>query len=99
MKNMASGDKNDWDALNNALSPDDRDYVDLLNDSLAMVDDPRRIDLAAVCYQRALAAAKLGEWQVAITEFDRAIALKPDWLEAYYERGLAHLKVQDNRSD
>ena len=40
------------------------------------------------CYNRGTARTLIGEYEAAIADFDEAICLKPEFVEAYYNRGL-----------
>ena len=45
---------------------------------------------------RGIAYAKLGQYQRAIEDFNKAIRLKPDYADAYSNRGVAYL-LQGNK--
>jgi tetratricopeptide (TPR) repeat protein len=38
----------------------------------------------------------LGDSQGAISDYNQAIKFKPDYADAYYNRGLLHKKLRDN---
>lgn len=50
-------------------------------------------ELATKYYNRGLAHSKKGELELAIEDYTQAIALKPDYAEAYYYRGGAFLRL------
>ena len=52
-------------------------------------DHVKAHDSAIDCYNRGMAKYYLGQYEAAITDFDDAIQLKPDYTFAYNRRGLA----------
>lgn len=50
-------------------------------------------DEAYAHHIRGLTHGKLGQYQLAIEEFDKALLLKPYYIKAYYNRGLAYAKL------
>ena len=52
-------------------------------------DHVKAPDSAIDCYNRGIAKYYLGQYEAAITDFDDAIQLKPDYTFAYNRRGLA----------
>ncbi len=46
-------------------------------------------------YHRGLNHAKNGELELAIADYTKAIELKPDYADAYYNRGGAFLRLED----
>lgn len=50
-------------------------------------------ELATKYYNRGLAHSKKGELELAIENYTKAIALKPDYVDAYYNRGGAWLRL------
>lgn len=49
--------------------------------------------MAVAYYNKGVALASLADYSAAIDAFDRAIALKPDMGEAYYNRGWVELRI------
>ena len=52
-------------------------------------------DFAKAYYNRGLAKVALGDYNGAIADFDRALALDPDHAEAYKSRGVAYDSLGD----
>jgi hypothetical protein len=50
-------------------------------------------DEAYAHHIRGITYGKLGQYQLAIEEFDKALHLKPYYVKAYYNRGLAYAKL------
>ena len=46
-------------------------------------------------YNYAIAKIESGDYQGAIADFDQAIKLKPDYVEAYYNRGIVKHDLGD----
>lgn len=47
------------------------------------------------CYDRGTDSLMMNKWTEAITAFTEAVSLKPDYFQAYNNRGLAHFKQND----
>jgi tetratricopeptide (TPR) repeat protein len=52
-----------------------------------------------VHYSRANALRELAQYEEAVASYDKAIAMKPDYAEAYNNRGLVALKLMDRYSE
>ena len=52
---------------------------------------------ADVYYNRGISKGKLHDYRGSITDFTKAIELKPDDSEAYYNRGASKAKLQDHK--
>ncbi|MBW4575010.1 MAG: tetratricopeptide repeat protein [Aphanothece sp. CMT-3BRIN-NPC111] len=82
------------EAIKSALTIDDREYVEKLNQCLAAIGYDRRLSVMEGCYHRGMSRCHQGDYQAAILDFDQAIQLNSGWAEAYYNRGLAYAKLE-----
>jgi tetratricopeptide (TPR) repeat protein len=55
----------------------------------------QQYDEAAVFYNKGVQYLEAEEYQKAIENFTEAIARKPQWVDAYYSRGVAYTKTND----
>ena len=53
----------------------------------------RNTECAEAYYNRGLAHSKKGELKLAIADYTKSIALKPDYADAYYRRSKAWLRL------
>ncbi len=83
------------EAIESAVIIEDYDYVEKLNQCLAAIGEAKRLNVTNACYQRGIMRLKQKNYQGAIVNFERAIALNPELSEAYYHRGIAYGKLQE----
>ena len=69
--------------------------IDDYSQALAVGSLPKRVQ-AAVYYNRAIGLDRQQDYAAAVRDYTSAIALKPDYAEAYMNRGNAHRKLGDN---
>lgn len=90
---------NDFDTLlevlASALTIEDSEYVEKLNQCLTGIDCNTYLSIGDSYYKRGINFCQLEKCELAITEFDRAIDISPEWGEAYYNRGLAYAKLAE----
>jgi tetratricopeptide (TPR) repeat protein len=81
--------------MESALTIEDREYVEKLNECLTAVGEKKCINLMAAYYNRGIRLYQQGEDQSALLDFEQAIQLNPNYAEAYYERGLVYYQQKD----
>lgn len=84
-------------AVTSALTIDDVNYVNKLNQCLQAINDSHSLSVQDACYQRGLNLSKNGDCDRAIVDFNQAIELNPQWADAYYNRGLVYLKLEQTQ--
>ena len=52
---------------------------------------------AEACWSEGIAAYEAKDYRAAIVDYDRALELDPNLAEAYYNRGLTHIFLGNNR--
>jgi tetratricopeptide (TPR) repeat protein len=82
------------EAIESALRIEDLDYVEKLNQCLAVVGDDQRLNVTEACYNRGISRCHEEDYKAAISDFDQAIQLNPKLADAYYNRGLAYAKLE-----
>ncbi|MBD2480980.1 tetratricopeptide repeat protein [Planktothrix sp. FACHB-1365] len=92
---------NDFESLltkvTSALTIDDVDYVNKLNQCLQAINDSHSLSVQDACYQRGLNRSKNGDCDQAIADFNQAIELNSQWADAYYNRGLTYMKLEQTQ--
>ena len=81
------------EAIESALRIEDLDYVEKLNQCLAVVGDAQRLNVTEACYNRGISRCHEEDYEAAISDFDQALQLNPKLADAYYNRGLAYTKL------
>lgn len=71
-----------------------KEAIDDYSQALAIGSLPKRVQ-AAVYYNRAIGLDRQQDYASAVRDYTSAIALKPDYAEAYMNRGNAHRKLGD----
>jgi len=93
--------QNDFESLlttvTSALTIDDVNYVNKLNQCLQAINDSHSLSVQDACYQRGLNRSKKEEYAQAIRDFDQAIELNPQWASVYYNRGLTYMKLEQTQ--
>jgi tetratricopeptide (TPR) repeat protein len=84
------GDTQDYDNCNSMLVAQEYDKAIILCDLRLQSEDLSDEERAAAFVNRGLAYFAKGEDDHALADYDRAIALKPDFESAYVRRGLAY---------
>jgi WD40 repeat protein len=82
------------EAIKSALRIEDLNYVEKLNQCLAVVGDDQRLNVTEACYNRGISRCHEEDYKAAISDFDQAIQLNPSLADAYYNRGLAYAKLE-----
>jgi tetratricopeptide (TPR) repeat protein len=82
------------EAIESALRIEDLNYVEKLNQCLAVVGDDQRLNVTEACYNRGINRCHEEDYKAAISDFDQAIQLNPSLADAYYNRGLAYAKLE-----
>ena len=81
------------EAIESALRIEDLNYVEKLNQCLAVVGDEQRLNVIEACYNRGISRCHEEDYEAAISDFDQALQLNPNLADAYYNRGLAYTKL------
>ena len=81
------------EAIESALRIEDLNYVEKLNQCLAVVGDEQRLNVIEACYNRGISRCHEEDYEAAISDFDQALQLNPKLADAYYNRGLAYTKL------
>ncbi|MGF1488818.1 MAG: tetratricopeptide repeat protein [Prochloraceae cyanobacterium] len=83
------------DVLASALTIEDSEYVEKLNQCLAGIDRNANLSITDSYYKRGINFYELEKYSLSIRELDRAIELNPEWAEAYHTRGLTYAKLAE----
>ena len=82
------------EALLVALTTDDIEYIEKLNQCLAAIGYSTQLSVEEACYQRGMSCCKQEDYEAAILDFNQAIDINSEWAEAYYNRGLAYAYLE-----
>ncbi|MCP4345389.1 MAG: SUMF1/EgtB/PvdO family nonheme iron enzyme [Desulfobacterales bacterium] len=81
-------------AVESALTVSDVAYIEKLNNCLEDIGESRLLNVADACFKRGMKRYKREEYETAISDFDQAVQLNSEWIEAYYNRGLAYARLK-----
>ncbi len=82
-----------WDAVNSVVTAQDLDYIENVNNLLAILGETHRVNIVQVCYQRGKKYCQEGEYTLGIDDFTQVLLLEPNSPDANYNRGLAYSKL------
>src|ERR1051326_4980173 len=75
--------------------PSRDEYLEYLRGGEAPKQEPAPREPAAEHLARGVALANRGEWEPALAEFDRALAVDPSLVKALNNRGYARMAMKD----
>ncbi|NET24110.1 tetratricopeptide repeat protein [Okeania sp. SIO1I7] len=81
------------EAIESVVKAEDLEYVNKLNQCLAAIGEFRQLNVMEICYKRAVNNFKQENYLGAISDFDQAIKLNKNWVEAYYNRGFVYAEI------
>ncbi|CAD5928663.1 Formylglycine-generating enzyme [Planktothrix tepida] len=97
-RNRVSEESELWDAVNSVVTAQDLDYIENVNNLLAILGETHRVNIVQTCYKRGQNHCQKGEYSTAIDDFTQVLLLETNSPDANYNRGLAYSKLGQYQS-